>query len=268
MHFKVKLAGILTEVHSLYPETINFMRDYIDDTPQKADITVRCDASDIAKESDSCTAGYGGVRGNNGAVEYAPQYLETLACLRKIAEQLPLYDRFLFHGAAVAFKERGFLFAAASGVGKSTHIQLWKRYLGADVDIINGDKPFLAVDTSVESTKRGGVTVYGNPWAGKEGWHKNTSALLEGICFIEQGHENVIRRLTAAEGLVPFMRQIYLPQARASAVCTLDLSDRVLNSVPLWHMKCNISESAVRCSFEAMTGLNYDDYKVKRLVEV
>lgn len=50
----------------------------------------------------------------------------------------------MFHGAAVK-KATGqvYLFAGRSGVGKSTHVNLWKKYLGEEIEILNGDKPFL-----------------------------------------------------------------------------------------------------------------------------
>lgn len=64
------------------------------------------------------------------------------------------------HGAVVAWKDQGYLFTAPSGTGKSTHLALWKKYLGDQAEVINGDKPFLKV---MEDE----VWVYGTPWAGK-----------------------------------------------------------------------------------------------------
>ena len=37
------------------------------------------------------------------------------------------------------------MFTAQSGTGKSTHIKLWKKHFGKDVDIVNGDKPIVRV---------------------------------------------------------------------------------------------------------------------------
>lgn len=93
--------------------------------------------------------------------QYSLQYLETLAALRKIADFMPEKDCFLMHGAVVAWKDQGYLFTAPSGTGKSTHLALWKKYLGDQAEVINGDKPFLKV---MEDE----VWVYGTPWAGKE----------------------------------------------------------------------------------------------------
>ena len=60
---------------------------------------------------------------------WSDAYLEDLAVYRRIAERMPLYDTFLCHGSAVAVDGRGYLFAAPSGTGKSTHAQLWQDML-------------------------------------------------------------------------------------------------------------------------------------------
>ncbi len=90
------------------------------------------------------------------------EYTECLHIYRKIAEQLPKYERCVVHGAAISYKNNAVLFIAPSGTGKSTHIRLWHRYLGDAIGIINGDKPILHITKNE-------INVYGTPWAGKEG---------------------------------------------------------------------------------------------------
>ena len=118
--------------------------------------------------------------------QYSPQYLETLAALRRIADFMPEKDCFLMHGAVIAWKNQGYLFTAPSGTGKSTHLALWKKYLGDQAEVINGDKPFLKV-TEDE------VWGYGTPWAGKEQWQVNKKVALKGICFLGRGEKNSIQ---------------------------------------------------------------------------
>ena len=86
------------------------------------------------------------------------------------------------------FEGLGYLFTAPSGTGKSTHIRLWRQFLGEAGHIVNGDKPFLSVE-------EGKVFVWGSPWAGKENWQKNRKAPLHGICLLKQGQKNKICRL-------------------------------------------------------------------------
>lgn len=200
-------------------------------------------------------------RGNEAEIIYNVETVpmqrdvaESFSIYKSIAEQLTPFNRFVFHGAAISYGGRGYIFTAASGTGKTTHIKLWKRCLGAPVDIINGDKPIISVEN--------GVTVHGTPWAGKEGWNKNRSAPLGGICIIERGRVNKIRKLSPDECLKKILPQIYIPKNKASAGQILSLLDGLLKAVPVYLLSCDISEEAVRCSFEAMTGLSFDENRV------
>lgn len=178
--------------------------------------------------------------------QYSPQYLETLAALRKIADFMPEKDCFLMHGAVVAWKNQGYLFTAPSGTGKSTQLALWKKYLGDQAEVINGDKPILKV-TEDE------VWVYGTPWAGKEQWQVNKKVALKGICFLERGEKNSIQKIDSFSALPFLMRQVYFTDAPQSAGKTMELLDQMLKIVPLYKMKCDISKEAFECSFGAMT---------------
>lgn len=139
------------------------------------------------------------------------------------------------------------MFTAPSGTGKSTHIALWRKYLGEQVKIINGDKPILWA-TEKETC------VYGTPWAGKERWETNTGVPLKEICFLQRGSQNEIRRLTPSEAMPLLMRQVYYPSDPQTAGKILELLDKMFGNVSFYAMKCDISEEAVRCSFETMTG--------------
>ena len=173
-------------------------------------------------------------------------YLETLTALRKVSEIFPQHNRLLIHGASISYKDKAYLFCAPSGTGKSTHIQLWKEFLGNDVGIVNGDKPFVSLENNVP-------IIYGTPWAGKENWHRNCSYPLDGVCFLKRGTQNKIRKLESFECLTLLMKQVYIPKDSISAGKTLDLIDKLIKQVPFYLLECNISEDAVKCSFEAMT---------------
>ena len=86
--------------------------------------------------------------------------LELLAVYRRIAEQMPFRDTFLFHGSAVAVDGAAYLFTARSGTGKSTHTRLWREMLGDRAVMVNDDKPLIRLTED-------GAVVYGTPWNGK-----------------------------------------------------------------------------------------------------
>lgn len=254
MKFTVKLADKTIEMNSIYPTLKRFCGDYCIKNAGAPDFAVSWTMDEIKSEQTPTSS-----------QNYSEEYLETLAALRKVAEKMPYYDRLLFHGAAITYDDNAYLFTAPSGTGKSTHIKLWRKYLGKRTGIINGDKPFLSVNRTVgKSTedmaaaeKAAGVRVYGTPWAGKENWHQNKSAAVAGICIINRGEENSIRRIKPDEGLVKLLHQVYIPSDTAAAGLTLELMDLLLRNVPLYTLECDMSEDAVKCSFEAMTGLKY-----------
>lgn len=170
---------------------------------------------------------------------------ESLCVYRAIAEQLPQFDRFVFHGAAIEYEGEAYLFTAPSGTGKTTHINLWRQYLGDKVGIINGDKPIINVEDK--------PLVYGTPWAGKEGLHRNVSAPLKAVCILRQGKTNNIIRLTTKEAVNYLMCQVYLPQNTAALSKTLQLLGVMLEKIPIYLLECDISKQAFDVAFNEMT---------------
>lgn len=241
-NFTLKLADRIIKTHTRYPYCMKQCRDYL---------TEGVCADIIAETTNEAIEE---MRGEKEGLSCG--YAEHLCIYRSIAEQFPFHNRMVFHGAVISFRGNGYLFTAPSGTGKTTHISLWKKYLGEDVVIINGDKPVL----SVEKTGTGSVqaTAWGTPWAGKENWQKNSSVPLKGICFLEQSKENRIFRLRPEACILRLMKQVYLPSDEKAAGCTLELLDKMISTVPLYLLKCDISEEAVRVSFEALTGLGFN----------
>ena len=237
MKFIVGLADRYIEINSVYDELKNFFKDYLV-TDVIPDFSVSLCKEDILAEQEATSEN-----------QFSPTYLETLALLRKLAEILPSHNRILMHGASISYNENAYLFTAPSGTGKSTHIRLWKKYLGDDVKIVNGDKPFISLENE--------PMIYGSPWAGKENWHRNCKMPLKGICFVQRGTTNSIRRIEASECLSLLFKQVYLPADTLAAGLTLELVDTLIKKVPLYVLTCDMSEEAVKCSFEALTGLSY-----------
>ena len=234
MYFKVKLADVVIGIHGQYDYLKEYCKDYL--TLEDAEVEICLKKEDILEESS---------RVENEA--FSLPYLETLAALRKIAEQMPQRNRFLMHGAVLSWRGKGYMFTAPSGTGKSTHLALWKKYLGDEVEIVNGDKPLLSVEGDV-------VSVYGTPWAGKERWQTNVSVPLCGICFLRRGSTNRIGRVQPLEAMPVLMQQVYYTGNPDTAGRTLELLDQVFKCVPMYRLECDISRDAVECSFEGMVG--------------
>ncbi len=171
---------------------------------------------------------------------------ESLLVYRELAERLPQFSRFVFHGAAIEYDNKAYLFTAPSGTGKTTHIKLWQEYLGDKVRVINGDKPIVCTQNEPRA--------YGSAWAGKERMHNNISAPIGAVCIIKRGKENKIRLLSKSESISGIVSQVYLPQNSEALSKTLSLINELILKTPIYELRCDISKDAFLTSFNEITG--------------
>ena len=239
MKFCVNFSKLNIGINAIYDFTRNFCSEYI--TEAEPDFCVQTSEEKIDAEID--------------AVDFTPSrgYAESICIYREIAEKLPEYNRCVFHGAVIEYEGNGFLFTAPSGTGKTTHIRLWKHFLGDKCSIVNGDKPILHIEENR-------AFAYATPYAGKEGYQNRSSAGLKGICLIKRGNKNRIERVSAGDYLTELLTQMYMPKNSAQALKTLELLDKLLTAVPVYVLHCDISEEAFKTSFEALTkGIKNED---------
>lgn len=165
------------------------------------------------------------------------QYVYQVRLLKK--------KKVLMHAAVVIYKGYGIAFSGDSGAGKSTHANLWKKYLGAGV--LNYDKPGM--------TMAGIPYVFGTPFGGKEHVCEKGFYPLKGIVFINQAKKNQIKQLSKAEAfsklyahymLYPVDDQIL---ERYEAVIA-----EVVTETPVYDLYCDISGGAVECVLRALYG--------------
>lgn len=227
----LKIADLIIETEYANERIAELCRDYAV-CGNKPDIKVVYDRQKC--EYEATASGF-----SAAAAEFSCIY-------RQIAEVLPYYSRAVMHGAVVSYKEKAYMFIAKSGTGKTTHINLWRKFFDG-VKIINGDKPIIAAN-------RNGITAYGTPWAGKEGLQENTSAQLCGICRIVRGKKNSIHRLDSNTAFKAIIRQIFLPESEESLNLTMNVIDDIIKRVPFYELTCDISREAAECSFAALTG--------------
>ena len=69
---------------------------------------------------------------------------ELILLSARFSAQILHHNGLVLHASAIAHQGRAVLFSAPSGVGKSTHTQLWQKQFGAEQAVIlNNDKPAL-----------------------------------------------------------------------------------------------------------------------------
>ena len=157
----------------------------------------------------------------------------------RASDALLRYDRCVIHAAALLWRGKAWLFAADSGVGKSTQLRLWKELYGDEVRILNGDKPILCRESD------GTLRVYPSPWKGKEEWGNDAlSAPLGGMILLKQGRENVISRSVPVEmaaRLLSFFFSSFEEEETIRALCRMETA--ILHSVPVWKL-VNLGDAA------------------------
>ena len=168
---------------------------------------------------------------------------EFICLHRNLASQLVKFDRFILHGAAICMDDRAYIFTAKSGVGKTTHIQLWQECFGGRVRVVNGDKPILW-------KKEGTWLACGTPWCGKENQTSTDCIPVAGLCFLERSERNWIRPATSEEIIGKILHQIPRPEDTGTLIQALSLLDDFLSCVPCWNMGCNMDREAALLAFQ------------------
>ena len=190
-----------------------------------------------------------------GAPDQFPDaYLETQVIYRKLCDKLVMRDILLFHSSAIAVDGKAYLFAARSGVGKSTHARLWREVFGNRAVMINDDKPLLRILKGNTEEEKATVIVFGTPWNGKHMLGGNEQAPVQGICLLERGEKNIIRPVSSADALSGLLTQAYLPTSGEQRKRRTELVFSLAKSEPIWRMECNVDREAAQVAYHAMKG--------------
>ena len=147
------------------------------------------------------------------------------------------YQAFLLHSSFISWQNNGILFTAPSGTGKSTQADLWKKY--EDADIYNGDRTIIR---KIDGKYYG----FGSPYAGSSGIYRNESAPIKATVVIEQGPDNVIRRLHGREAFLPLFRETLMNTWNKEYMEKMtDLLMDAACQIPVYHLSCRPDQDAV-----------------------
>lgn len=147
------------------------------------------------------------------------------------------YQAFILHSSFISWQNNGILFTAPSGTGKSTQADLWKKY--EDADIYNGDRTIIR---KIDGKYYG----FGSPYAGSSGIYRNESAPIKAIVVIEQGPDNVIRRLHGREAFLPLFRETLMNTWNKEYMEKMtDLLMDAACQIPVYHLSCRPDQDAV-----------------------
>ena len=222
------IAGLTVAMDS-FGRTVTHAEPYKTDACDAPDIIIRSDWR-VLKEKQPHLS------------EEDCEFLQTGA---SFYQQLLKFDGMLLHSSAVVKDGQAYLFTAACGTGKSTHTRLWLENF-PDAFILNDDKPALRLE-------EGKFYAYGTPWSGKYDISKNIRVPLAGICVLRRGEENHIEPYRGAKALHDILEQTLRPKSPVLLGGLLELLDKLVTTVPVWRLECNMEPSAAQVSYRAMS---------------
>lgn len=125
------------------------------------------------------------------------------------------HDTLLMHSSVCVKDGKAFLFQGKSGTGKSTHCELWLKYI-AGTERINDDNPVVRVLNDE-------TWVFGSPWSGKTPIYKNVGYPVGGFLRLHQAPYNKIRKMAKLEGFASILSScstMIWDKASYDSICT------------------------------------------------
>lgn len=163
----------------------------------------------------------------------------------KFYNELIKHNGFLLHSSCVIVDDYAYCFSAPSGTGKSTHTQLYLKVFGNRAKILNDDKPAILIENNK-------IIAYGTPFSGKTDLNLNESYPIKGICFIERDLTNHIEKMPIIKAIYSIYDQTIRPTDENRADLLLKYIEKVVETIPVYKLYCNMEEEAALVSFNTM----------------
>lgn len=159
---------------------------------------------------------------------------------------------FAIHSASILYQDQVWLFSGHSGMGKSTHTNLWKEQFGTE--IINGDLNLIGWNSGKQdssgqnankTSSKGHPIVYGMPWCGTSGISSTKSYPLGGIVLLGRSDNDHFESLTNDQKIVRVMQRMISPVWTEDMLeANLECAAKLAKEVPIYHLLCTKEPSA------------------------
>lgn len=151
----------------------------------------------------------------------------------------------LLHSSLIRWQNRGILFSAPSGTGKSTQAYLWNAFMGSQT--LNGDRAGIRCVNSK-------WTAFGMPFAGTSGIYRNESVPITAIVVLGQGTQNCIRQLNPMEAVRKLLPECSCRRWDPHFMDQmLSLLLALVQQVPIYHLECRPDRESVQLLHDTIT---------------
>ena len=148
------------------------------------------------------------------------------------------YQRVAIHSASILYQGYAWLFAAPSGTGKSTHVQLWKE-AGYPSEDLNGDVAVCYL------SPEGIPLAAGLPWCCTSGIYRNKTMPLGGVIFLNQSSSDKVIPVPAARGILLLTARCLTPAwNQAMMTRNLHICQALSGHILLCRLDCTIQPAA------------------------
>ena len=159
---------------------------------------------------------------------------------------------FAIHSASILYQDQVWLFSGHSGMGKSTHTNLWKEQFGTkiingDLNLIgwsNGEQDNIGQSVNKPSSK-GHPIVYGMPWCGTSGIASTKSYPLGGVVLLGRSDNDHFESLQNDQKIVRVMQRMISPVWTEDMLeANLECAAKLAKEVPIYYLLCTKEPSA------------------------